>query len=213
MTHAIETRGNLSQRWFARVWAIAGDSFNVPLEPARDAVLTDIPKRLVEIGPGYGASFSHYPEATEVVAFEPNPEMHNGLRAAAIKHGINLDLRTGKAEAIDLPDNSVDLVVSGMVLCSVSDQDKALAEIRRVLRPGGRLAFIEHIAAPDGTWRARVQAALRHPWSWVADGCDVRSHSAPAIYRAGFSNITGETRIMGSSLDPSALMFYGVATN
>lgn len=213
MTNTSNTRGTLSQRWFARVWAVAGQAFNQPLEPARDLVLAGIPKRLVEIGPGLGASFSHYPEGTEVIAFEPNPEMHAGLRTAAADHGIRLDLRTRRAEYLDLPDDSVDLVVSGMVLCSVVDQDRALAEIRRVLRPDGRLAFIEHIAAPEGTWRARTQTALRLPWRWLADGCDVRSHFAPAIQRAGFRSVTAHTRIMGSRFDPSALMLYGVAVN
>ena len=126
---------------------------------------------VLEIGAGAGPNAAYFPAGLHWLAVEPNVHFHPYLRAQAEAHGLRLDLRPGTAERLPVEDASVDAVISTLVLCSVSVQAEALAEIRRVLKPGGSFYFIEHVAAPEGTVLRRLQQALRVPWGWVADGC------------------------------------------
>ena len=98
-----------------------------------------LPRTILEIGAGDGANFRYLDPGTHVIALEPNRHMHPLLRAAAARHGVTVDVRAGVAERIPLPDGSVEAVIASLVLCSVSDPARVLAEIRRVLRPGGRV--------------------------------------------------------------------------
>lgn len=116
-------------------------------------LLGELRGRVLEIGAGGGANFSRLPHGVDWVGLEPSRRARR--RLARSGHTV-LD---APAEAVPLPDDSVDAVVSTIVLCSVADQDRALAEVVRVLRPGGRLVFFEHVAAPRGTWRRRAQTA------------------------------------------------------
>jgi ubiquinone/menaquinone biosynthesis C-methylase UbiE len=86
-------------------------------------------------------------------------------------------------------DESVDAVVCTIVLCSVRDLSATLGEIRRVLRPGGRFVFMEHVAAPRGTGLRRVQRLLRPVWQFLADGCTPDRETDAAIRAAGFSHV------------------------
>lgn len=177
----------------------------------KDEIYVDLPDRIVEIGPGLGSNLKRYRPGTVVVAFEPNREMHQGLRARAAAHGIDLDLRARGAESMDLPDASEQMVVSTLTLCSVENRDTVLAEVRRVLAPGGRFLFLEHIAAEPGTSLARLQRVLRLPWAAVGDRCDLTADTHDAIDRAGFSSVTAEFTEKGSVLDPSRRVIHGVA--
>src|SRR5258708_23915402 len=87
------------------------------------------PPVMVEIGAGSGANFRYYPPGTEVIAFEPNVRTHEGLRRKAEQHSLKLDLRTNGAESLDLPDKSVGLVCSSLVLCSVKNPAAVIAEV------------------------------------------------------------------------------------
>ena len=106
------------------------------------------PTTVVELGSGVGANLRYLPAGGTLVAIEPNPHMHRRLRAAAERRGVHLELRDRVAEHTGLPDHSVDSVISSLVLCSVTDPAAVLAEIRRILRPGGTYRFVEHVAAP-----------------------------------------------------------------
>lgn len=198
-------------RRFARLWSWVDDGVDQAVAPAKDAVLADLPDRVVEIGPGRGSNFDRYKPGTTVVAFEPNQFMHDDLEAAARRHSIVLDLRSGGAESMDLPDSSEDMVISTLVLCSVDDRSATLDEIRRVLKPGGRFVFIEHIAARPGTWTNRLQRLLRRPWSAIADGCDLTADTHQILEAARFSQVELEIEDLGSNLDPSRRTAYGVA--
>lgn len=88
-----------------------------------------------------------------------------------------------------MPDASVDDVISTFVLCSVTDLEAALAEILRVLRPGGRFAFMEHVIAPEGSLLRRTQHLVTPVWRFVADGCHPNRGIEAAIRRTGFSSI------------------------
>lgn len=147
-----------------------------------------LPPTVLEIGAGTGANLRYLRTGTRVIAIEPNRHMHPHLRAAARRWGIHLDLREGTAERLPLPDASVSAVVSSMVLCSVRDPAAVLGEVRRVLRPGGRLWCVEHVRAPEGTALAALQRIVARPWRWFFEGCECRD-LAGLLGAAGFAAV------------------------
>jgi SAM-dependent methyltransferase len=157
------------------------------------------PGPVLEIGAGTGANLDYLAPGTHVYAVEPSVRMHDRLRRRYADAGIDVTLLATGAEAIPLPDESVDDAICSLVLCTVPDPTAALTEVRRVLRPGGRFRFVEHVAAPRGL-RARVQRGIRHPWGWVFEGCDPHRHTADIVAQAGFSSLHVERRKLRRSL-------------
>lgn len=145
---------------------------------------------VVDIGAGAGPTADYLPPGTRWIAVEPNVHFHAGLERRAAARGLRLEIVAGVAEALPLADGVADAVVSTLVLCSVADPARALAQARRVLRPGGRLVFIEHVAA--GGLLGVVQRALRAPWGVVADGCDPHRHTETLLRAAGFARVDVE---------------------
>jgi len=126
--------------------------------------------RVVEIGAGTGLNVPHYtPAAKEVILTEPVPAMFRRVRRRAEGHAPMRAVQAG-AEALPIEDDSVDTVVSTLVLCTVAEVEPVLAEITRVLRPGGRLLFCEHVRATDPKL-ARRQSRYAGPWAAFAQGC------------------------------------------
>ncbi len=153
------------------------------------SLFSGLPRTVVELGPGAGANLRYYPPGTKLIAFEPNPFAHARLREVAAGRGVELDLRGLPAEALDLPDASADVVISTLVLCSVDDPVQVLAEVRRVLRPGGRFLFVEHVAGPAGSPVRAVQHLLRRPWRWLFEGCCLDRDTAATLEAAGFASL------------------------
>jgi len=156
-------------------------------EHRRD-LLADAAGRVVEIGAGTGLNFRHYPAAVqEVAAVEPDPHMLRRAVAAAEAEGqaVPVDMRRARAEELPYADGEFDVAVSTLVLCSVSNPDRALGELHRVLKPGGRLLFFEHVRSTDPS-AARWQDRLDRPWGWVAGGCHPNRDTVANIERAGF---------------------------
>jgi len=170
----------------------------------------EIPETVVELGPGSGANFRYYPRGTRVIAVEPNPMMHRRMYAQARRHGIEIDLRHAGAEGMEVASQSAELVVSTLVLCTVRDPEKAVAEVKRVLRPGGRFAFLEHVAARPGTRLRQVQEGLRRPWAWLGEGCQLNRDTAATIEGAGFGELEIE-RFDGPRHTPVQPHIAGVA--
>jgi SAM-dependent methyltransferase len=139
--------------------------------------------RVIEIGPGTGGNFRYLPRGIEWAGLEPNPAMHRYLRRAARGAGIAVDVLAAAGEAMPVPDGSADAVVSTLVLCSVADPDRVLREVRRVLRPGGRFYFIEHVAAPHGSMLRKLQRLVRPVWRVLGDGCEPDRETACLIAR------------------------------
>jgi ubiquinone/menaquinone biosynthesis C-methylase UbiE len=169
---------------FARFWALAGP--RAMSKRDRAALLAGLQGDVVEVGAGDGLNFPFYPETVaSVVAVEPEPNLRARAADSAPEHVRVVD---GTAEALPVEDASVDAVVACLVLCSVADQDAALAEIRRVLKPGGALRFYEHVVAENRVGRA-AQGVLDRSgvWPTLAAGCHLTRDTRRAILRGGFS--------------------------
>jgi len=204
--HSLRSRFNA---WFlARLDGVMEEAFG----ERKRQLFGACPSALVELGPGTGANFRHYPQGTQVIAIEPNAAMHARLREAASRYGVSLEIRGIRGEAIDLPDACTDLVVSTLVLCSVDDPARVVAEARRLLRPGGRLVFLEHVAASRGTLLRRVQALLREPWRFVFDGCTPDRETWRTLEDAGFSKLELEHYRLRSAFVHLTPQIAGVAT-
>jgi SAM-dependent methyltransferase len=175
-------------------------------------VFANLPTEIVELGPGVGANFRYLPPGTRVIAVEPNPAMHARLRARAARHKIELELHDVLGEQLDLPDASADMVVSSLVLCTVREPGRVLAEVQRVLRPGGRYAFVEHVGARGRPVLRRVQRLVRRPWAWVFEGCSCERDLADVIADAGFASLEVEEYRIHSPVLPFNTHVAGVAT-
>ena len=154
------------------------------------ALLTDLPRELVELGPGVGANFRYLAPGTTVTAVEPNRRMHPGLQRQAHRAGIRLQLVERGAESTGLPDACTDVVLCTLVLCTVRDPAAAVAEAVRLLRPGGRLLVLEHVAAADGSRTRRLQRLVRPAWSWLFEGCQVDRDTAALLRAAPFRSVS-----------------------
>jgi SAM-dependent methyltransferase len=201
-------RGPVNATFF---W-LAGGLLARLLDPAKSRVFTDLPDRVVELGSGVGANLAYLEPGTTLVAVEPNPAMRPRLERAAQRHGIRLELHDVPAEHLALPDESADLVLSSLVLCTVADPARVLAQVRRVLRPGGRFVFVEHVAAPEGSWLRRVQRVVRRPWAWFFEGCSCERDLASVVRAAGFADVRIEGYRLRSPFLPFNTQVAGVAT-
>jgi ubiquinone/menaquinone biosynthesis C-methylase UbiE len=147
---------------------------------------------IVEIGPGVGANLPYLPKGVTWIGVEPNWYMHERLLAQARRVGVDAEVRTGAAEDLPIADNTADAVIGTLVLCSVVDQRRALQEVLRVLKPGGTLVFIEHVAAPRGSSLRRLQRWLRPLWSRLGDGCHPDRETRAELEQAGFDTVSIE---------------------
>lgn len=163
----------------------------------KSAVIGAMTGTVVELGPGTGPNMRYYGDDVRVIGIEPNPVMHEPLRAKAEASGVDLEIRTLRGEGIDVDDESADGVVATLVLCGVDDPAQVLREIRRVLKPGGTYFFIEHVAAPAGTTIARVQRLAKRPHQWMFNGCRVDSDTESLIRDAGFSSVSVDAVDLG----------------
>jgi ubiquinone/menaquinone biosynthesis C-methylase UbiE len=171
---------------FARCYARVGHLMDTVVADHRRQLLAGLTGRVLEVSAGNGLNFPHYPATvTEVLAVEPEPYLRRLALAAARQAPVSIRVVAGTAEALPAPDSAVDAVVASLVLCTVHDLDRALAEARRVLRPGGRLRFYEHVRAEDPRL-ARWQDRLQRPWGWLAGGCHPNRDTVAAITTAGF---------------------------
>ncbi|GLW65066.1 methyltransferase type 11 [Actinomadura rubrobrunea] len=151
----------------------------------RRELLAGLSGRVVEVGAGNGLNFPHYPpDVAEVVAVEPQPYLRGKAAAAARTAPVGIRVVDGTAERIPLDDSCADAVVVSGVLCSVRDPRAALEEFRRVLRPGGRLRFYEHVRADGGF--GRRQDLLAPLWARLMGGCRVDRDTVGELERAGY---------------------------
>jgi len=144
-------------------------TYEVSVASQKRRLLSAIVGQVLEIGPGTGVNLKYYGKDVSWTAAEPNVFMHSRLLRAASAAEIEAEVSTAAAEKLTYPSESFDAVVATLVLCSVRDVNAALCETFRVLRPGGRFVFIEHVAAPPGTRTRAVQRLAAPLFGLLAD--------------------------------------------
>lgn len=157
------------------------------LREMRRGLLAGARGRVLELGAGTGLNLELYPEGIEALTLtEPDPHMTKQLRKRlAESPRAGAEAVEAPAEKLPFPDDSFDTAVVTLVLCTVPDPTAALAEIKRVLKPGGQLLFLEHVRSGD-PGLARWQDRLERPWRFLGDGCHCNRDTVAAIDAAGF---------------------------
>ncbi|HET7479992.1 MAG TPA: class I SAM-dependent methyltransferase [Rubrobacteraceae bacterium] len=172
-----------------RLFAALYDRFNGAMERGwmgerRARLLSGARGAVLEIGGGTGANVPHYRDVERVMVSEPDPFMRRKLQPKLARARVPVEMSDAGAESLPFPDESFDTVVSTLVLCTVPDQRAALAEIQRVLRPGGRLLFIEHVRGEGSVavWQDRIEPL----WRRLMGGCHPNRDTVAAIRGSGF---------------------------
>jgi ubiquinone/menaquinone biosynthesis C-methylase UbiE len=158
----------------------------------RVSLLSHAAGDVLEIGLGTGLNLPHYPRAIRrITAVEPNAGTHRRARARMQQAGMQVDKRPLGGESLPFDDGSFDCVVSTFTLCSIAGIDRALAEIYRVLRPGGKFLFLEHGLSPDAgvrAWQTRLNAVQR----WLADNCHLNRDIRTLVGSQPFASVDVE---------------------
>jgi ubiquinone/menaquinone biosynthesis C-methylase UbiE len=145
--------------------------------------------RVLEVGAGNGINFRRYPGSVEeVTALEPEPYLRARAEQAAAAAPVAVNVRAGVASPLEFPDQAFDAAVACLVLCTVPDQVAALGELRRVLKSGSQLRFLEHVRS-ERPGKARVQVAFdgTRVWPTLAGGCHCSRDTVATIEAAGFT--------------------------
>lgn len=174
--------------------------------------LAEVNGEILEIGVGTGLNLPHYPEhVRKITTVDPNPGMNRKLAKRIAHTEIEVDRRVLSSEELPFDDETFDCVVSTITLCSIANVDQALAELFRVLKPGGRLRFLEHGLSPDQS----VQRRQRR-WNWfqqiVGDGCRLDLDIAALLQEHPFSAVEIDNFYMEHTPRTHGYMYRGVAT-
>ncbi|KZS83792.1 class I SAM-dependent methyltransferase [Mycobacterium persicum] len=180
------TRGTRFEHpFFARIWPIIAAHEAQALRDLRRENLAGLTGRVLEVGAGVGTNFAYYPQTvTEVVAVEPEPHLTVKARAAAEGAPVPVMVIGDTAEDFSAGE-PFDAVVCSLVLCSVNDPVEVLLHLRSLLRPGGQLRYLEHVASAGA--RGRLQQFVDATfWPRLAGNCHTHRHTERAIVAAGF---------------------------
>lgn len=176
---------------FGRIYAAGYDRFTARAEKKSGAkahrrrLVAEAKGEVLEVGAGTGRNLSLYESAARVVALEPEPDMRARAERRAGRSKVPVEVVDGDGTALAFPDGSFDTVVASLVLCSIPEPARALAEARRVLRPGGTLRFYEHVRSNDPRLAARQDRWCR-PWRWFGRGCHPNRTTVELIEASGF---------------------------
>lgn len=152
----------------------------------RQRLLAGLTGKVIEVGAGHGVNFAHYPDTvSSVVAVEPDDTLRGYAESAAAQVSTSITVVVGHADALPAQEGEFDVAVASLVLCTVPRPDHALAEIRRVLRPGGVLSFYEHVRFASA-FGGRMQDLIKPLWTRVGGGCHPNRDTVRAIEAAGF---------------------------
>ena len=164
----------------------------------RQELLGQVSGEVLEIGAGTGANVKYYPDnVTKLILTEPDKHMRKHLTPQVNSHDLrNIHVACGSAEQIEADDESFDYVVASLVCCSVKDQNTVFREIKRVLKRGGGLVFLEHVAAAQGTSRRRWQNIVNPLWRTLMGNCHLNRETEQSILTAGFEIIQIERESM-----------------
>jgi ubiquinone/menaquinone biosynthesis C-methylase UbiE len=182
------------------------------LREHRRELLNGLSGRVLEIGAGTGANFAFYPaQVSEVVAVEPEPYLHGKAAEAAASAPVPVTVVDGTADRLPAEDASVDAAIACLVLCSVPDQSAALAELHRVLRPGGELRFYEHVLSHKPRVARSQRVVDRLFWPRAFGGCHTARDTPAAIADAGFAIERQRRLLVGPRFVPAATHVLGAA--
>lgn len=183
------------------------------LADQRRRMLAGLAGHVVEIGAGNGLNFAHYPDSVTMVhAFEPDPYLRALAIPAAENAAVSVSVGDAIAEDLPLPDGSVDAAVVSLVLCSVKDVVRAVAELHRVVRPGGELRFNEHVASAQSLRRGLQRTADATVWPLLSGGCHLGRDTGKAFEDGGFRIGQVERfEFSVSVLDPTKTHILGTA--
>lgn len=186
--------GVASRRWLmAKGYARIQAKYEVYIAERKRELFAGLTGTVLELGPGPGVNFPYLPSTiTRWIGLEPNTHMHAQLRDAAERCGVTAEFREIGAEQMDVEDDSVDCVLCTLVLCSLGDPESVLRDVFRVLKPGGRFVFVEHVAAPRGTRLRQLQRLVKPFWWYFADCCRPDRETERLIRDFGFADVTLE---------------------
>lgn len=180
--------GELGHPLFARFFDRFSRAVEGELGPLRDQLTEGLGGRVLELGAGNGINFAHYPATVdEVVAVEPEPYLLAKAKRTAADAPVKVTVQPGLAGELDFEPGTFDAALCSLVLCSVPNQESALRELHRLLRPGGQLRFLEHVRG-SGRAKARVQRTLDGSglWPLLFGGCHCSRDTATVLRDAGF---------------------------
>ena len=188
---------------------------NRELEPYRERVIAGAEGRVLEIGIGAGANLKCYPASVkEIIGLEPSARLISMARHAAAQSADRIaavNFMEASAEAIPLEPGTVDTVVMTWTLCSIPAPLQALREMRRVLKPGGQLLFVEHGQSPDGSVK-KWQDGLTPLWKRIAGGCHLNRPISKLLEDAGFHVTHLTTGYMKHGPKPMTFLYEGIAS-
>jgi SAM-dependent methyltransferase len=175
--------------FFARLWTrMSPKAESRGQGEHRRKLLAGLAGRVVEVGVGNGLNFAHYPpEVSELVAIEPEPYLRERAVEAAAEAPVPVNVVPGLAEELPADDASFDAGVASLLLCSVPDQARALAELHRAIKPGGELRFYEHVVSNSPALAKLERIVSATVWKRINGGCHLDRDTGAAIEQAGFS--------------------------
>ena len=184
-----------------------------PIKHQRSKVVPLAEGVVLEVGIGSGLNIPYYDSTkiSAIIGLDPSEELNNMARKVAADKGLEVDFILGSAEAIPLPDNHVDSVLVTYTLCTIPDALSASKEMRRVLKPDGKMIFCEHGMAPDAgvaKWQARIDPY----WGKIAGGCHLNRDIPQLIQSAGFNIQSMEQMYLPSTPKFAGYNYWGVAT-
>lgn len=181
------------QKWRSKfeAWLLdsGADDSHAAWGDRKSAVIGAMRGTIVELGPGTGVNMRYYAPGVRVIAIEPNPVMHERLREQAAAHDVDIEIRQLDGASIDVADGSADGVVGTLLLCGVDDAKQVINEAHRILKPGGRYFFVEHVESPAGSRTRQAQGLLRRPHRWMFNGCDITCATAETLRNGPFANV------------------------
>lgn len=181
------------QRFFAWAMATAAQDYEHKMADRKQQLFANLKGDVLELGPGAGPNLAYFSSQIHWLGLEPNPYMHQYLQQKADELGLKIEVQTATLANTLIPDNSKDVVLCTLVLCSVPHLEATLQEVLRVLKPGGRFLFIEHVIAPAGSLLRRVQMGLCPLWQVIGDGCRLDRETGKIIEASGFASVDYET--------------------
>lgn len=199
-----------SDRWFAALWDRQSRRESKAVRDLRKEAIGTLRGRVLEIGVGVGSNWQFLPAEVEYTGIEPNEAMLKRAQKHAREQNRSLDLQMVDVEEMPFPDATFDMVFTTLTFCSVADPAAGLAEVRRVLKPGGEFRFLEHVRS-DSALFARIQTLVRPLTHRFGGGCNWDRNTLASINAAGFetggarhTKIHGLPAIIGSATKPGS---------